>query len=491
MMATRHNPLSARTVPRWGSVDRRGVSGLISSCVSGIYQTALILYIIKHIERVNTPAGALADYGLLWHWRRWGKAEMTDQEKTKAQLIAELATHRARVACLEEAATLRAGEMANLGEIQARYRLIVSLISDYVYYTRWDSEHDLQPMWIEGAFESITGFTPGESEVQGGWRALLHPDDYGQDELDMAELRANRKVVTEVRIIRKDGKIRWVRSYAHPIWDEKRNQLGGIYGAVQDITEQKRAEEARREAEILRIELEKERELRELKSRFVSMVVHDFRNPITTIQLALSTIKKYRDHLEPERVDEKIDHALQRSRQLNALIDDVLTIGKIEFVAGDFDPHEIELAAFCRTVFDEFAQSIDSNRHHLVFVGDAQPVLMAVDKDLLTRAIVNLLSNAVKYSPLGGTIQLKVSAPTDSAVIEISDHGIGIPAEDRGRLFSGFLRASNVGSIEGTGLGLTIVKQIVDMHGGRIDCDSEVNEGTSFTITLPLLAYSS
>ena len=106
---------------------------------------------------------------------------MSDQEKTKAQLIAELEDLRANVARLEASAI-----RADRSEIEARYRLIASLISDYVFYARWDQEHDLRPIWIEGAFESITGYTPEESEARGGWRALLHPDDYAQDERDIA-----------------------------------------------------------------------------------------------------------------------------------------------------------------------------------------------------------------------------------------------------------------------------------------------------------------
>jgi len=125
---------------------------------------------------------------------------------------------------------------------EERYRLIASVMSDYVFSIQYGMNGEITDQWLSGAFEAITGYEPEEYFARGGWATIVHPDDKAQDERDMTLLRANQKVVTEVRIIRKNGDIRWVRGYAHPKWDEGNNRLEGIYGAVQDITEPKQAE---------------------------------------------------------------------------------------------------------------------------------------------------------------------------------------------------------------------------------------------------------
>jgi PAS domain S-box-containing protein len=125
---------------------------------------------------------------------------------------------------------------------ERRYRLIASVMSDYVYVDYFDEQGNFRKGWIEGAFEQITGYSPEEFLSQGGWQLILHPDDAQKDAHDMQLLREGKKVITEIRIICKNGKIKWVRSYAQPLWDEKHVHLLGVYGAVQDITEQKQAE---------------------------------------------------------------------------------------------------------------------------------------------------------------------------------------------------------------------------------------------------------
>jgi len=133
---------------------------------------------------------------------------------------------------------------------EERYRLIASVMSDYAFSIQYGKDGEIDDQWLSGAFEAITGYTPNEYFDGGGWLFILHPDDREQDAQDMAQLRANQKVISDVRIIRKDGNIRWVRTYGHPKWDETNNRLAGIYGAVQDITGRKHVEvELQRRAE--------------------------------------------------------------------------------------------------------------------------------------------------------------------------------------------------------------------------------------------------
>ncbi len=127
---------------------------------------------------------------------------------------------------------------------EERYRIISSMASDYMFFTQLDTGEKLQVSWVAGAFELITGYTKEEYEASGGWLAHLHPDDREQDQRDMVQLYQNKPVTTEIRTHHRDGSLRWVRVYAQPVWDDKAGKLAGIYGAVQDITERKTAEEA-------------------------------------------------------------------------------------------------------------------------------------------------------------------------------------------------------------------------------------------------------
>jgi PAS domain S-box-containing protein len=143
---------------------------------------------------------------------------------------------RARTRHLEQANTA-------LRESEMRYQLISTVASDYMFSTRLDADGKLVLNWVAGAFETITGYTFEEYIARGGWRAALHPDDLAIDDRDMEKLRANQLAISEIRTLTKNGKTVWVRVYAHPVLDAERNELTGIYGAVQDITERKRAEE--------------------------------------------------------------------------------------------------------------------------------------------------------------------------------------------------------------------------------------------------------
>ncbi len=132
---------------------------------------------------------------------------------------------------------------AKIKEIEEGYRLLSTLTSDYMFSSKVDSNGNLSLDWVAGAFESITGYTKDEYIANGGWRATLFPEDREKDEQDILSLRSNKAVITEIRTITKSGKTNWVRVFAHPIWDYEKNILTGIYGAVQDITERKLAEE--------------------------------------------------------------------------------------------------------------------------------------------------------------------------------------------------------------------------------------------------------
>jgi signal transduction histidine kinase len=167
------------------------------------------------------------------------------------------------------------------------------------------------------------------------------------------------------------------------------------------------------------------------------------------------------------------------------LLDDVVTLGQSEEWEIEFKPTALDLGAFCQGLEDEL-RIIAGTNIELIFIPPKEiDYILLADEKLLRQTITNLLSNAIKYSPDGGTVALECSHDDQHTIIRVSDEGIGIPDKDQEHLFDAFHRASNVRDLPGTGLGLTIAKQAINLHGGTIAVESEVGKGTTFTVTIP------
>ena len=230
--------------------------------------------------------------------------------------------------------------------------------------------------------------------------------------------------------------------------------------------------------------LETEKELSELKSRFVTTASHEFRTPLTTILSSAALLEKYSHKWVEEK---KLNH-LQRIqvavKHMTQLLDDVLLVGKAEAGKLELKPAPLDIAQFCRELVEEMQLTVGT--HTIAFRTREQCTNACMDEKLLRHIFSNLLSNAIKYSPSGGTVDFELTCKQEEAIFHVQDQGIGIPAADQAQLFNSFHRASNVGTISGTGLGLAIVKKAVDVHGGNIAVASEVGVGTTFTVTIPL-----
>ncbi len=282
----------------------------------------------------------------------------------------------------------------------------------------------------------------------------------------------------EHRVILPSGEIRWQQWSDRALFDELGNFIE-CQAVGRDITKLKQAE-----ADI-RMALEKERELSELRSSFISLVSHEFRTPLTTIQSSSELLERYTQKLSDEKKQTHYSRIQNAVKQMTQLLEDVLTIGQTEAGKLKFNPSPVDLVAFCHDIVESMHFSA-SPRHTINFVSSGHCTHSQMDEKLLGHIVTNLLSNAIKYSPEGGTVQFDLVCNPSSAVFRIQDSGIGIPPEDLDKLYDSFGRASNVGTIQGTGLGLAIVKNCVDLHGGKIDVESELGAGTKFTVTLPL-----
>lgn len=254
---------------------------------------------------------------------------------------------------------------------------------------------------------------------------------------------------------------------------------------VRDITERKQAE-----VEICKA-LEKEKELSELKTRFVTMTSHEFRTPLTTILSSAELLEDYGSNWPQEkrlthfrRIQNSVSHMIQ-------LLNDVLLIGKAEVGKLECNPVLLNVSQFCHDLVDEFqvgTTRLGNERPGctITFVSLGNCTQANLDERLLRHILSNLLSNAIKYSPQGGIVRFDLICQPAEVSFRVQDQGIGIAAADQDQLFDSFYRASNVGTISGTGLGLAIVKKSVDLHGGKITVESEVGVGTTFLVSLPL-----
>lgn len=261
------------------------------------------------------------------------------------------------------------------------------------------------------------------------------------------------------------------------------NQQRRYTAIVQDLTERKFLESQVWDKERLNRALEHEREMRDMKNRFISMMSHDLKTPLAAIRLANSMLRNYGDRLEPNEKVESYETIDQQVEYLTELINDVMQISRADFTGAELNLEVVDLETYCRDIIEEL-QLAYRDKRKFRFKGTDRRIESQIDRKLMRRAITNLLTNAVKYSPNGAPVSVTLAYTDCQAILSISDKGIGIPEVDLPRLFEPFNRASNVGTIQGTGLGLVIAKQAVELHGGQIEVHSKVGTGTTFTITL-------
>ncbi|NEQ24393.1 MAG: PAS domain S-box protein [Microcoleus sp. SIO2G3] len=382
-----------------------------------------------------------------------------------------------------------------LRQSERKYRSVVDAIKEVIFQTdikgRWTF---LNPAWGE-----ITGFSL-EQSLGKAFIDYVHPDDCQLSREQFYSLVSGQKNFCryEVRYLTVDGGFRWLEVEARLTLNPDSTLLG-TSGILYDITERKQAEAEIRNA------LQKEKELNELKSCFVSTTSHEFRTPLTTILSSAELLEHYSQKWSEDKKRSHLQRIQNMVQHMTQLLNDVLLIGKAEAGKLEFNPAPLDLAQFCLSLVEEFQLGKASTQDvitkaSVVFVSGqnlnsgtsgelallSKPVSTCMDEKLLRHIFSNLLSNAIKYSPSGSTVRWELNLTDTKAIFQIQDQGIGIPPKDQARLFESFHRASNVGQIPGTGLGLAIVKKAVELHKGTIQVRSELGVGTTFIVTLPL-----
>lgn len=245
-----------------------------------------------------------------------------------------------------------------------------------------------------------------------------------------------------------------------------------------DITQRKRAEE-----ELLKT-LEREKELSQLKSNFVSMVSHEFRTPLGIIQSSAELLRDFHHRMQPNERQEQLESVIRNARRMAGMMEEILVLSRLDVGKLSYQPASLDLRTFCRRIVDEVL-SATNRRCRIELSVSSIPAEAQADERLLGHVFTNLLSNAVKYSHAGSAVQFSLTQEGNDAVCVVRDNGIGIPEEDQLHLFSAFHRGSNVGTRPGTGLGLLLVKRCADLHGGTVQMESKVGKGTTFSVRIP------
>lgn len=369
-------------------------------------------------------------------------------------------------------------------ESETRYKIVSSLISDYAYAFTVAPDGKVRGEWASGSYTSMTGYTQDELFSLGA--VDLYRPEYREQVLrDVETVVSGQEVTAEYEIQSKSGETRWVRIYRRPIWDAVEKRVVRFYGVAQNITAQKQAETMTLERERLITVLKKEQEWNAAIQRMMKVFSHELRTPLAIITTASDMLGRYHDQLTPEGRHDRLASIQAQVRRVNEILEDVVQVVQGAFNRSGFQPGMINLEHLCQVMIAELQVTIGA-KHRMVFFTDGQVRQMYADENLVTRILVNLLSNAIKYSPQGSEIRIGLCLADHGAQLSVTDEGGGISDDDQEHIFEPFFRTEDVGDISGTGLGLNIVKDCVDLHGGKIMVDSALGHGSTFTIWLPL-----
>jgi len=360
-------------------------------------------------------------------------------------------------------------------ELEQHFGFLVDHVKDYAIFLI-DPEGRVKS-WNKGA-EQIKGYT--ESEIIGQPISIFYTDEdnrLGEPFQNLQRALEQGRYESVGLRKRKDGTIFYADVVFTPIYDDK-NTLKGFAKITRDITDQKKAEED------MISTLRREKELNELKSRFVTIASHEFKTPLSVILSSVSLIEKYPD---AEQQDKRLRHIYRIKANVNNLkqiLNDFLSLEKLEGGIVQNRPTETDLVHLTREAIQDMENFLKEDQHIQLHT-EGTPRIIPVDIQLLRNILNNLLSNAIKYSPGIASVECTLSYQPTTVDIQVRDRGIGIPSEEQQHLFERFFRATNSIGISGTGLGLSIVKKYLDLMGGQIRLTSIPGEGSVFAVTLP------
>lgn len=365
---------------------------------------------------------------------------------------------------------------AALQESETKFRNLVEQTNDWV----WESDRHFKFTYVNPRVEELTGYSVAEI-LEKQLFDFMSPDETIRLTTVLKYYLAQHEAFNqlETTLIHRSGQTIDLEISGVPVFNAQ-GELQGYRGITRDITERKQVERDIRKA------FTKEKELNELKTRFISMASHEFRTPLTTILASAESLERYRQQWTEEKQLTCLKRIQNSVNHMTKLLNDVLILGKIDAGKLEFNPGWLNLQDFCTDLVEELSLN-EKNAQRIHFYCSGEFSHIWGDEKILRHILINLLTNALKYSPPDKSVQFTLSQEDEMTVFQVQDQGIGVPIEDQKRLFDSFHRANNVGNIPGTGLGLAIVKRSVEAHGGKISLVSQVGLGSTFTVALPLM----
>jgi PAS domain S-box-containing protein len=367
---------------------------------------------------------------------------------------------------------------------EQKYRNIAENIDDLLYtFERFDDR--MFPTYYSKAIEKITGYTQTDFlSDQRLFLKIIHPDDFRDMKKRLSFLwKSDAQVTTEFefRIINKSGNVVWIRNKINVVRDSE-GKIRKIYGLISDITFNKRAEEE------LRQSAANLKKLNDAKDRFLSIISHDLRAPFSSI-LGFTDLLLEDDTLTDTEKEQYISYIQDSSKSMLSLVNSMLDWTRLQTGRIKFEPEKLN----AREIIESSISTISGTalKKGVEIENLVDPALHIFgDKNLILQAFNNLLSNAVKFTKLGDRIMISVNTSPSSRFISFSvkDTGTGIKSSNIEKLFSIETKFTSEGTAgeKGSGLGLSLVKEIIEKHGGKIEVLSEFEKGTEFIFTIPI-----
>ncbi len=345
----------------------------------------------------------------------------------------------------------------------------------------WDWNILSNDAFFSPQWKAMLGYSNDEiNNKLSEWESRVHPEDLQRciEDIQAHFNKLTPVYMNEHRMLCKDGNYKWILDRGKVVEWQPDGKPVRMIGTHTDITQSKLLQEKLMEA------IEKEKELSDMKTRFVATASHEFRTPLASILIITDTLLEYWKRLAEDQISERLVKIKEQTIHLSNVVNNVLQLSKIQQGKLAFDPQPNELVSLIRVTIDSFS-SDPMAAERIKFKSGIPEAWLNLDKGLMTQVMNNLISNALKYSPWNSTIDISLKKLKNGIEIQVKDHGIGIPAEEQKHLFTPFFRASNTRMIQGNGLGLNIVRESVRIHNGDITFESEAGNGTLFTITLP------
>ncbi|MEL6406963.1 MAG: PAS domain-containing sensor histidine kinase [Chloroflexota bacterium] len=360
-------------------------------------------------------------------------------------------------------------------ESEERYRLLSELMSDYAFSGFFRAHDKVEIDWFTGsAFRRLTGYDIGHVFNLPDVPIMLK-EYLKQVNEDVHKVQGGQSTSKEYCITTREGDIRWLRVDHYPRWNERKDQVIGFYGIAHDITESKLVQQQERQ-------IAAEREKAKVLNQFIDNISHDFRTPLSVLKTSIYLLRQSGQTTDHDRLG-VMEHQINN---LTRLFDNLILVSRLNNI-DKWSFKSVNIKHILTTLCVHVEQQAKEKAIQVSCKMNDDGLLVYGDLDHIYMALQQILQNAVQFTPSGGRVSLRAYKATQAVVIEVEDTGIGIKADDLPHIFDLFFRVNTARTSDGKGgMGLSIVRQIVEAHNGSIEVKSVIEQGSLFQVRFPL-----